>query len=219
MPTIIPKNLIKYSTFVLACFFVAWVFTTATTYFQLAAGIFIYPLFVIFAYKIFSDKMRNYPPKISPSAVSHTARAEKKAEQDDKSNIHIADIDKRVFLKLIGSTGLTFLLYSLFSKRGEDIFFKTLPRQERQEKIAIADLEGKQINPAQSYPLDGYKIAEIENEITSFYGFMNKEGSWYVLKLDTVTGSFRYARGTKNFPPAWKNRENLEYGYFNDMFP
>lgn len=216
MPTIIPKNLIKYSTFVFACFFVAWVFITATTFDQLAAGIFIYPLFVIFAYKIFSDKMRSHPPKILPTVAIHPPRAQAKAEQDEKSNISIADIDKRVFLKLIGGAGLSFFLYSLFSKKTEDVFFKT---PSRQEKITIADLEGKQISPAQSHPLDGYNIAEIEDEIISFYGYMNKDGSWYVLKLDTVTGSFRYARGSKDFPIAWKNRKNLKYGYFNNMFP
>lgn len=217
MPITISKNLIKYSSFILACFLVVWVFVTATTFIQLAVGILIYPLLVLFAYKVFSHKMRIYPSKRSTNTMSLPVRLAEKAEQGEKSSVglDIADIDKRVFLKLIGGTGLAFFLFSLFSKKTEDVLFKNVPGQG---KTAIIDADGKKITPAQSQPLDGYKIAEIEDNIISFYGFINKDDAWYVLRVDTVAGSFRYARGGIDFPEAWKIRENLDYGYFNKVF-
>lgn len=215
MPITIPKNLIKYSSFILACFLVVWIFVTATTFIQLAIGVIVYPLLVLFAYKIFSHRMRIYPSKRPANIISPSVRLAEKAEQSEKSSIGIADIDKRVFLKLIGGTGLTLFLFSLFSKKTEGLFPRNVPVREQ---VVLSDGMGKKIIPSQSQPLDGYNIAEVENDIISFYGFIDKNGVWYVLRVDMVAGSFRYARGTDNFPSAWENRETLEYGYFNDVF-
>lgn len=208
-----PWNFIKYLGFILACSVVVFIFVTASTFIQLAAGIVVYPLMVILGYKLFSNRMLTYTPK-SVAVQKPIDKPTEKVEAQG-ANIKVADIDKRLFLKLIGGTGLTLFLVSLFGKKTEDIFFKTFPTQD---KISITDSEGKKITPAQNQLLDGYRIAEIEGDIVSFYGFVNKNGDWYVLRVDTVAGSFRYAKGNKDFPLAWQNRETLEYGYFNDIF-
>lgn len=214
MPITIPKDLIKYSSFILACSLVVFVFVTATTFNQLAAGILIYPLLVIFAYKIFSHKIRSHPSKRPASSIKPPVPSAQTVPSQS-SSVGITDIDKRVFLKLIGGTGLSLFLFSLFNKKTEDIFFKNLPGRD---KIVLADPSGKKIIPAQAHPLDGYKIAEIEDNTISFHGFVNNDGAWYVLRVDTVAGSFRYARGDRDFPGSWENRENLDYGYFNRVF-
>ena len=207
MPLILPKNLIKYSSFILVCFFVVGVFVTATTFIQLAAAILIYPLFVIFAYKVFSHRLRRNPSKRSVNSIKPSVASAETSEPSESLNVGIADIDKRVLLKLIGGTGLTLFLFSLFSKKAEDILFKN-----------IQSPDGEKISPAQTYPLDGYTIAEIEDNAISFYGYIHHNGSWYIMRLDTAGRSFRYTKGGRDFPGSWGNRENLDYSYFNDVF-
>ena len=207
-------SLIKYLSFIIACFIVVGVFVTSTTFIQLAVGILIYPLLVLFAYKLFARKIRNYSPR-KASTIKPPRVSIEKTEQSERSSVGIADIDKRVFLKLIGGTGITLFLMSLFSKKVESLIPSTYPGMS---VVSIRDETGNKINPAQSSPLDGYNIAEIEDSTISFYGFTNKNGFWYILRVDTVTGSFRYARGDSNFPRGWNNRETLEYDYYNDIF-
>lgn len=210
------KTLLTYTTFVIACLFVVVAFITATTYTQLAAGILLYPLLVFFSFKVFPLKKRLHrlqkpaiskEPPLTSSAV--------KADEVKRENVGISDIDKRVFLKLIGATGISLFLFSLFSKKAEGIVFRNLPGSGR---IAIEDTAGNKIDPAQSQPMDGFRISEIDDNLISFYGYTDKDGSWYVLRIDTDTGSFRYARGDSNFPGNWNNRENLNYDYFNNVF-
>lgn len=215
MPIIISKNLIKYISFVMMCFLVIWVFITATNFIQLAAGILIYPLLILFAYKIFSNGKRIYSPKKTVNTISAFIKTAEKEKEAIKPGIGISDIDKRVFLKLIGGTGIALFLFSLFNRRPEEVLFKNLPAQD---KISLTDSEGRKISPAQNQPLDGFKIAEIEDSAISFYGFVNKDDAWYILRVDIASGSFRYAKGERDFPGSWKGRENLGYDYFNNVF-
>ena len=83
--------------------------------------------------------------------------------------------------------------------------------------VSIGDSTGNKINPAQSSPLDGYNITEIEDSTISFYGFTNENGGWYLLRVDTVAGSFRYAKGDLNFPGSWASRGNLKYDYYYNL--
>ncbi|OGH16335.1 MAG: hypothetical protein A3C30_03080 [Candidatus Levybacteria bacterium RIFCSPHIGHO2_02_FULL_40_18] len=208
------KSLITYPTFIIACFAVVAVFVTATTFVQLAAGILIYPLLVLFAYKLFSHKIRSYSPKRLLIDIKPPVKSAEKVESET-STVGIADIDKRVFLKLIGGTGITLFLFSLFSKKAEDLLPSKLPGSG---VITITDPVGKKITPAQKQPLDGYTISEIDDNIISFYGYTHHSGRWYVLRIDTVAGSFRYVRGDTDFPGNWENRQNLNYDYFNNVF-
>lgn len=208
-------NLIKYLGFVLACFLVVWVFVTATTFLQLAAGILIYPVFVLFAYKLFAHKLQSHHPQRGPISITKPKIETEERAGHTHSSVGIADIDKRVFLKLIGGTGITLFLFSLFNKKAQDFFPGNIAGSA---KIALEDTTGNLINPAQSQPLDGYRIAEIEDNIISFYGFTNKNGAWYVLRIDTIAGSFRYSRGDRDFSNNWANREALDYDYFDKVF-
>lgn len=142
----------------------------------------------------------------------------KKVEPTKSENaMGIADIDKRVFLKLIGGVGLSLFIFSLFNKKAETLFFKNAPGVIT-GTVALEDGTGKKIDPARNQPTDGFSIAEIDDSIITYYGFTNKDGAWFVTREDTETGSFRYARGESNFPHNWTNRENLKYDYFNNVF-
>ena len=198
------KILLIYFSFVIACLVVIVAFITATTYTQLAVAILLYPVLVFFAFKTFPHKYWGYPSKKPVTEVLPPVKSEEFKEVK-RENVGISDIDKRVFLKLIGGAGLSLLLFSIFNKNAESLFSKSLPASNK-------------IDPVQSQPTDGYRISEIDDNVISFYGFTNKDGAWFIMKGDTDTGSFRYARGNSNFPGNWTNRENLKYDYFNSVF-
>lgn len=208
------KFLLTYTSFVIACLVVIIAFITATTYTQLAVGILLYPLLVYFSFKVFPRRMRGKHTKHSVLAQQPVSSTEK-IEEEKHENVGITDIDKRVFLKLIGATGLSVFLFSLFNKKAEGILFKNLPSGG---KVALEDIEGKKIDPAQNQPMDGYRISEIDDDVISFYGFTNKNGTWYIMRIDTDNGSFRYSTGNRDFPTNWGNREGLDYDYFDNVF-
>lgn len=212
------KILLTYCSFVIACLVVIVAFITATTYIQLAVAILLYPLLVFFALKVLPFKTKNDSSKKPINEIPlSVAKPTEKLEEVKRESIGIADIDKRVFLKLIGGAGVFLFLFSLVNKKAEGLFFKSLPGSV-QGKISLEDIAGNKIDPAQNQPMDGYRISEIEDDVIAFYGSTNKAGAWYIMKADTNTGSFRYARGDSNFPGNWNNRTNLKYDYFNNIF-
>lgn len=213
------KNL-TYCSFVIASLVVIATFVTAATYAQLAVAIVLYPLLIYFAFKTFP---RRVPSKKPAFAVQPPVKLVQKVEEktaDPKNEMWgIADIDKRMFLKLIGGVGLSLFLFSIFNKKAEGLFFKSLPASgPTSGTFSLADTKGNKIDPAQNQPTDGYRISEIDNNVITFYGFTNKDGAWFVMQEDTDRGSFRYARGDANFPGNWTNREHLKYDYYSNIF-
>lgn len=192
------------------------VFVSATTYYQLAVAILLYIPLAYFALKVLPKK----PRRVQPTTANQSAHKEEKVEAEilkpAKEKWNIADIDKRTFLKLIGGAGLALFLYSLFNKKAEGLFFGKAAAESG--IVTLQDTNGNKINPAERQPTDGYRISEIDDNIITFYGFTNKDGSWFIMKEDTDTGSFRYSRGDKNFTGSWTNRENLTYDYYSNVF-
>jgi len=192
-------------------------FITATTYFQLAVAILLYPMLILFAYNILPKNTFGTSQK-PLKKLANTFQITKPSEgvkTEKIESVGISDIDKRVFLKLIGGTGIFLFLFSIFNKRAEDLLFKNFPGSG---KFSTEYIAGKDLDPTENQPLDGYKISEIDDSVISFYGFTNKDGVWYVLRVDTENGSFRYAKGDTNFSDNWSNRENLKYDYFHKIF-
>lgn len=127
------------------------------------------------------------------------------------------DADRRQFLKLISSAGLTLFLFSIFAKRAQAAFFGSTPGPGT---IAIKDTSGTPINPAEKGPTDGYKIAEIADGTISYYGFTNKDGGWFIMKEDpdSVDRYYMYKKGSSAFDTAWSGRAGLSYENFEDAF-
>lgn len=190
---------LTYSSFVIASIVLIVAFLTATTYIQLAIAILLYPLLVYFGFKVFPRKAHTYQPQV-----------------ESTENTGIFDIDKRLFLKLIGISGLSILIYSLFNKKTDGLLRGIAPAGS--ESIAIKDTSGNKIDPAQAQPTDGYKISEIDDNIITFYGFTDQNGAWFIMRTDTDTGAVRYGKGNSNFPGNWNNREKLKYDYYNNIF-
>ncbi|HUD44297.1 MAG TPA: hypothetical protein VMR41_02010 [Patescibacteria group bacterium] len=125
---------------------------------------------------------------------------------------------KRQFLKIIGSTSLgLFILYMLNPKPASAAFFGSMPGPGT---ISIKDSSGNKIDPAIQQPLDGYSIANYSDSgsYPHYYGFLNKNGAWYVLK-DTgdANGTFLYANGTSG-TYNWANVSSLTYATFDTTF-
>lgn len=200
------KTILTYGSLALASVVVIVTFITATTYLQLAAASLLYPALIFFAYKVLPLRP-GYALKKDGVAVHPHVTSEAKTQ-----SVGISDIDKRAFLKLIGATGLSFFLISVFGRRIEALLFG-------QNLVKVPGGIGGPIGTAiASSPTDGYKISEIDDNIVGYYGFINKEGGWFIMMEDTNSGSFRYAKGDSDFPGNWKKRESLKYDYFHNVF-
>ncbi len=209
------RKILTCCSLVIASLVVIVAFVTARTYTQLAVGILLYPLLIYFAFKAFPRKAWIYPLKKPATAIQPSVKLAEKAGTDKRENVGISDTNKRAFLNMIGGAGISFLLFSIFNKKIGGIFAKSLPGSGR---VSLETIDGNKIDPAQSQPTDGYRISEVDEDVITFFGFTNKDGAWFVMKEDTDTGSFRYARGSTDFPGNWTNRENLKYDYFNNIF-
>jgi hypothetical protein len=126
----------------------------------------------------------------------------------------VSDINRRLFLKLIGTAGLTTFLFALFTKSSQAAFFGSMPGPG---VVAIKDSQGNKIDPAEKSPTDGYEIAQVDDAANpAYYGFLNKDGHWYIARDNN--GEYYYARGTNNFPGSWGIRASLNYDLFNNVF-
>lgn len=211
------KILLTYTSFVIACVVVIAAFITATTYLQLAVAILLYPVMIFFAYKVLPLRSKRAVVKTDEVEFEPSFEPDEKISVIQRDSVSISDIDKRVFLKLIGGAGVFLFIFSIFNRKAEGLLFKSFPEQTA-GSIFLKDPGGNKINPAQNQPTDGYSICEIEDDVISYYGYINKAGAWFVMKIDTDTGSFRYSKGNSNFNGNWGKREKLRYDYFNNVF-
>lgn len=140
-------------------------------------------------------------------------------ELEDKKDI---DETKRKFLKLLAGTGLTTVfLYMFNAKKAQAAFFGN---GSGPAIMSLKDSSGNKIDPAVNSPTDGYGIGDIASVSTNnYYGYVNKDAVWYVLKEDTTNNSFQYASllnntGVTTYAAAWSGKTGLTYGSFSDAF-
>lgn len=51
-----------------------------------------------------------------------------------------------------------------------------------------------------------------------YYGFLAKDGQWYILRENTTSKQYRYVKGTTDYPTNWTNRASLTYDYVDAVF-
>lgn len=67
--------------------------------------------------------------------------------------------------------------------------------------------------------LDNYKVSDVDDiDTTKYYGFLKKDGGWYIMREDTVAKTFRYVKGDAAYTTAWTARASQTYNYFNIIF-
>ena len=128
----------------------------------------------------------------------------------------ISDDNRRLFLKLVGSTGLSIMIMAIFGKKSaQAAFFGSVPGPGT---VSVKDSTGTTIDPAEKQSTDGYEISQVDDSSTpSYYGFVHKTGAWYITKED-ATGGFRYSKGASAFATGWSSRASLTYDYFDNVF-
>jgi len=68
-------------------------------------------------------------------------------------------------------------------------------------------------------PLILYKAADIDIAAdTKYYGFIDKDGNWYIMREITTAGSFRFCKGTSAYTTAWTAKTSQSYDYFYTIF-
>ena len=223
------KKLLIYYNFILLSIVTIMGFVGATNIPQLVSAILFFPLAAYFMLLVLPRKKRAL---IMPGAllgfkleedIKETAKKEtaKKGKQDKKP-IELKkakiDVDRRMFLKLIGSAGLSVFLLSIFTKKAQGAFFGSVPGPGT---VSLKDIAGAKIDPAEKHPTDGYKITEIDDAGSDAYtGFIKKGGAWYIIKEigSGSDASYRYTKGASDFTTNWTNRTSLSYGYFDSVF-
>lgn len=205
---------LTYSGLVIASSLVILGFITAKTYPQLAIAAILYPALIFLAFRIFPRK-GSRSPKITTWAPLKLNQSSTETSKSNTALAYVADIDKRAFIKLIGATGISFFLFSILGRRVDSLFFGRTG-----QPVVNTDAMGNnnQFGLAGGSPTDGYKISEIDQGPVTYYGFTGKTGAWLIMREEADGGSFRYAKGSSNFPANWTNRENLRYDYFYNLF-
>lgn len=167
----------------------------------LTAGLFS-PILIYFAIRIFPKRTR----AINIPEVSRAIVLERSS---------VPDFDRRAFLKLIGTAGLSLFMFALFTKKAEAAFFGSVPGPGT---VSLKDASGNKIDPAEKHPTDGYNITDLDDSSPAYYGFVNKTGAWFIMKEDATTGAYRYTKGTSGYSTNWTSRASLSYDYFDNVF-
>lgn len=205
------KRVFTYSLFTFAFILVSVTFITATNFSQLGVAMIIYLIFALFAYKAFPHFWGSYSKK--PDMLSLPNGYDEKIEGIKVEETKITDIDKRAFLKIIGAAGLSFFLISLFGRRVESFLFG----QNLARITGTSDVSKTEVgSPASA--IDEYSISGFDHQADAYFGYIKKDGSWYIMKEDPNTKLFLYAKGNSKFPKNWENRKNLKYDYYNSVF-
>lgn len=200
------NKLLTYYSFIVVSVMVISGFLGASSLPQLISAVLFYPMLIYFFSLVAPKKQKTV---ILPQV---TKEAEIKL-QPEKSQGY--DANRRAFLKLIGTAGASLFLFSIFTKKTQAAFFGSVPGPGT---VSIKDTAGTPIDPAEKSPTDGYAITEIDDSSPSYYGYVDKDGNWYITKADSDTGNYRYAKGLTGFSSNWDNRVNLSYGYFDSVF-
>jgi len=216
------KRILKYYSFVIISVMTIVGFASASSLAQLISAMLFYPVFAYF----FLSVVPYGSHAIEMPVVIRKKKSKKKRikaeelileEEPLRKMPGVQDIDKRAFIKLIGSAGLSVFMLSLFTKNAQAAFFGSVPGPG---VVAIKDSSGNQIDPAEKQATDGYRIIQLDDSVPAYYGFQNKTGAWFIMKED-ASGNYRYTKGASDFTNAttgWPNRAALTYDYFETIF-
>jgi hypothetical protein len=95
-----------------------------------------------------------------------------------------------------------------------------IPGRSYQKVYSVpVDSNGNIIEPSQ---VSGYAISDRQTGTTAYYGYLDKDGNWYIMKESPSSGTTitRYAKGTTAYTTAWAGRATtaVTYDYFNVTF-
>ena len=213
------KKLAIYYGFIITSIMLIAGFLSSTAYPQLISAVLFIPLTLYFLKLVFPKKRRKlvfYEQTLIDEKPTKAKDEPEALDTDEVIELQEKgfDMDRRTFIKLVGSAGISLFVFSLFTKRAHAAFFGSVPGPGT---VALKDTTGALIDPAQNHPTDGYNISQIDDSSPAYYGFTNKDAAWFIMQEDN-SGTYRYAKGSSNFPTNWTNRESLTYDYFHNVF-
>lgn len=142
------------------------------------------------------------------------------APQKKEVKTIVIDESKRKFLRMAGSAGLmSIALFFLNQKKAQAAFFGS--GGGTGGSISIKDVKGAKVDPATKQPLDGYSISNIDTSTNiHYYGFLNKDGDWYIIQENTDNNTLKYSKGDSGYATSnwltWASSQS--YDYFNAVF-
>jgi len=205
------KIIIYYNFLIVSTMTFIGLFSAKTTA-QFISALFFVPLAIYFGMLILPQKKRAFVmPVVKPSKPKKSPEIGKLTKLESGPKI---DPDRRQFVKLIGSAGVTLFLFSIFTKKAHGAFFGSVPGPG---VVSLKDASGTKIDPAEKHPTDGYKISRLDDSTPAYYGFSNKDGAWFIMKEDS-SGNYTYTVGSSDFSTNWTGRAGLSYGEYFDKF-
>lgn len=216
------KKILTYYNFVIVSLIVLAGFFDAQTPTQLLNALPLVPLVIYFGIFVLPRQRRAIiipkkakPAPVLPKPVKTTEIKSPEVEgeivEEGKEGV---DSNRRIFLKLIGSAGLSVFFFALFTKKAEAAFFGSVPGPGT---LKIKDTAGNPIDPSEKQPTDGYNITKIDDSSSPvYYGFVNKEGAWFIMQEEE--GTYLYFKGSSGFSDSWEIKGSLEYDTFDEIF-
>lgn len=208
------KKIIIYYNFALISIMIFSGFFGARNFAELFSAILFFPLGIYFFNLILPHKKNALvipdPVQLVEEIIKPGEKAKKVAEKPNPK----FDMDRRMFIKLIGSAGISLFLLSIFSGKAQGAFFGSVPGPGT---ISVKDSSGVVVDPAIKHPTDGYNISQLDDGNPAYYGFLEKTGKWFIMREES-TGDYRYAKGDSSFSTNWTGRAGLTYGYFDAVF-
>ena len=217
------KRIPLYYGFVITVLMVCLGFLGVKTFPELMSALFFAPLALYFGLAVLPRRSKAVvmvkPKTKSKKIVKITpeeALEEKELPEEGELDEVIEGFDpqRRAFLKIIGSTGASRFLLSIFTKRAQAAFFGSVPGPGT---VALKDTTGSQIDPAIKHPTDGYKISRVDDSTPAYYGYTDKDGNWFIMKEDE-DGNYTYAVGTTDFTDSWDGKGGLDYKEYYEKF-
>jgi len=220
------KKLVIYYDFIVTCLIVLAAFVDASSPLEALRALPLLPLAIYFGLFVLPRQQKAIilPVKKVKPAVSTTPEETAPTSSEEEipatpiegeiAESEGIDSNRRMFLKLIGSAGLSVFFFALFTKKAEAAFFGSAPGPGT---VALKNIAGEKINPAEKQPTDGYNITKIDDSSSPvYYGFVNKDGAWFIMQEGD--GTYLYTKGSSDFSGNWSNRASLEYDYFDKVF-
>lgn len=200
------RRIVVYYCFVLTTAVISISFFSSRTFPQLISSLIFSPMAIYFLLLVWPRR------KIAlPLLEIVTKKADVKPLLAPAAKL---DVNRRDFLKLLGSAGILAVVLGLFSRRGA---IPLLGGAGGADSITIKDSLGNPINPAQDSPTAGYSISQIDDSVPSYFGFVNHSGAWFIMR-ESEDSAFRYVKGDTNFSSNWEKRGGLNYNYFDRVF-
>lgn len=208
------KRVLVYYSFVITILMVMLGFLGAKSFPELISAALFAPLGLYFGLSVLPKRSKAaiiVETKPRPKKLAKIRAEEGKLEEKPEEGF---DPQRRAFLKIIGSAGTSLFLLSIFTKRAQAAFFGSVPGPGT---VALKDISGTKIDPAEKYPTDGYNISRVDDSTPAYYGYTDKDGAWFIMKEDS-SGNYTYAVGSTDFSTNWDNRGSLDYGEYFDKF-